>query len=124
MAQNFSNDSQPILDQQVISKLNRELGSERMNEVVTLFFEEGSTRIQQIRTAAVQGDLKRLQSLTHAFKPICSMLGLGRLYKQIKILADNSKHKQSIDTATHLSAIEQEYTQAIEALHQLHSQTD
>ena len=124
MAQNNPNDSQLILDQRIISKLNSELGSERMHEVITVFFQESPVRMQRIRTAAEQGNLNHLHRLTHAFLPICSMLGLNRLYTQIKMLADDCQHREARDTITCLSIIEQEYTRAIEALHQLNSQTN
>ncbi len=107
----------PVIDKKALSRLETELGAGEVVEIVTVFLQQGPERMREMREAAGRSDLEGLFGLSHGFKPICGMLGLDRLCRQIEALASDSHQGRTADATERVAAIASEYDQLVDLLH-------
>ncbi len=122
MLQSAPDKAQLIIDRNALIKLEMEVGAEGATEIVMAFLHQGPERIKNMCEAAERYDLDNLFGLSHGFKPICGMLGLSRLCKQIETLANDSRYGQKMDAIARVAAIESEYNQSAGLLCSIYEQ--
>ena len=83
----------PVIDKAAFEELKQLSGADFINELIDAFLEDAPNMIQNMRTAAAEGDVETFRRNAHSLKSNAYTFGatyLGRLARELEVMGRES----------------------------------
>ncbi|MEI6669508.1 MAG: Hpt domain-containing protein [Acidobacteriota bacterium] len=116
----MENDASPVLDPDTIAELRRTKAEYRnpllIRQLVTIYRTNAPKRVEQLRHAVANADVKELALVAHTLKTNCAMLGALKMAALCATLEESADNGVVDDAARVLAQVEDEFARVLAAL--------